>query len=290
MIEEKKCNWKVALSDACFNNSFMAPFKGIQYFANDSQLWMPFLAICVPSALILILVFSTLLITVFPPYLAMVVMVTGPFGFISAFITLLDVTRRITVTLLQFLFMRRIQASIFERVLTNEGAAEIVARYTDMRGRTIHDSSLEFRLCNQTLPFLLREILYTILGIIPLIGPLVVLIAKAPIKGYKAHKHYFKLEMWDHAQINHFFKKYHSDYTSFGFIALILEMIPAFTICFMYTNNIGIALWTAKYHRDFEEFISREATRPEGETEGLEFWGNSVENSKKGQGGAEKTS
>lgn len=221
------------------------------------------------------IVFCVLAVTIFPIYAFVMTMFTGPFGLVSAFITLLVTSRRITTFILHFLFMRHIQGAIFDRTLRKEEAAEVLTRYELMSSRFMPKKTPRSRLYYQVLPFIYREILYNVLAIIPLFGPAIVLLFKAPVKSYKTHKRYYKLMMWNYLEINRFCRKYRYDYTLFGILALLLEMIPGLTVCFVFTNNIGMALWTAQYHKEFERFMHHEhEKRPEKEEE-LEFW-NSV--------------
>ncbi|GEQ72362.1 hypothetical protein JCM33374_g6049 [Metschnikowia sp. JCM 33374] len=249
----------------------------VAYFYQNSELWLPLLAVCIPAALVSIIVFSILAVTVFPVYALIATTVTGPFGLISAIITLFSLTRQLTILISQLLFIRHIQGIIFEKVLEREGAKDLLLRYRFMRSRFSPQKPIDLRLRYQTLPFLERELFYFLLGIIPLIGPLIVLFFKAPVKGYKTHKRYYKLMVWEYVDINRFYREYRRDYAAFGVVALLLEMIPGLTILFMFTSNIGMALWTAQYHKDFEEFMADDNEELCEKAHEMKFWRSTLE-------------
>ncbi|KAM9900355.1 hypothetical protein OXX79_005188 [Metschnikowia pulcherrima] len=280
MSETQQRNWSKAISRVVLESSFFAPYMGVQYFAAESELWPVFLATCIPAALLSMGVFLLLAVTIFPIYAFVTTMVTGPFGLISAIITLFSLSRQLTVWLSNIVFIRQVQASIFDTVLKKEGAGDIVIRHEFMHSRYTPKKPMQHRLYYQFLPFISREVFYILLGIIPLVGPFIVIFIQAPIKGYKTHKHYYHLMMWNYVQINRFNKEYQSDYTAFGIGALLLEMVPGLTVFFMFTNNIGMALWTARYYKDFEDFMRDTSDKPSEKAKEMELWLNALKDDK----------
>jgi len=99
-------------------------------------------------------------------------------------------------------------------------------------------------------PFSLRQIfefiIFLPLNLIPVAGTPMFLI----ITGYRAgqlhHWRYFKLLDFTKKERNVLIKKRQLKYTWFGTIALLLQLVPVFSMLFLLTTAAGSALWVAK--------------------------------------------
>lgn len=93
-------------------------------------------------------------------------------------------------------------------------------------------------------PFiLLKALIMLLIGSIPIIGAILVIILQAPSKGLRCHLRYFALKGYDKRQIRSIYNSKRGHYMGFGIMANFLESIPIFSVFFMFTNNIGAAIW-----------------------------------------------
>jgi len=103
-------------------------------------------------------------------------------------------------------------------------------------------------------PFSLRQIVEFILclplSFVPWIGvPLFLWLT-----GYRAgpfqHWRYFKLKEWTAQERNAYIKKHRLQYTSFGAVFLVLQLVPVASMLFLLTSAAGSAMWAADLERE----------------------------------------
>ncbi|KAG0746347.1 hypothetical protein G6F57_002038 [Rhizopus arrhizus] len=99
--------------------------------------------------------------------------------------------------------------------------------------------------------FLLRPTIFILtlpLNIVPVIGPATFIGIQALFRTGEAHKRYFNLYHWSKAQIHRRIDARFWQYYRFGLMATVLEMIPFAGYVFMYTNQMGAAMWAMDLH------------------------------------------
>ncbi|KAL7311518.1 hypothetical protein PS15m_009272 [Mucor circinelloides] len=99
--------------------------------------------------------------------------------------------------------------------------------------------------------FFLRSALFVLtlpLNIVPVVGPLCFISIQALFRGGAAHKRYFQLYKWTSEQRQRRIETYFWQYQRFGLVATALEMLPFVGYLFMYTNQVGAALWAMDLH------------------------------------------
>lgn len=177
----------------------------------------------------------------------------------SAIFSVLQLARTLTTLVAMITYLPYVQGAVFDAVISKEGKDDLVTDWKFNRRNELQKASfiktqivtfakfIRFR----GIPFIFREIAYCILGFIPIAGFPIVLYFKASRKGHRTHRRYYELMEWDRHQVAEFYKLHKGDYTMFGVVALIFEMVPGFNVFFMFTNNIGLALWTVKKHEVF---------------------------------------
>lgn len=193
-------------------------------------------------------VYIAMYLMVYPFYALLSFLAFGPFGVISAFFTVLQYSNMILNFLISVVFMPGARDLIFDAVLSREGQAELVIQLK-LRRRTHKECIEKLRIfvafLLEKLPLLiLHEILILLAGMIPVVGPCLVVLIRAPCKGRSLHSRYYKLKGWDKHQIKEFDTHNRGSYTGMGAAALLLEFVPFLTILTMFTNTIGAALWT----------------------------------------------
>ncbi|KAI9483617.1 MAG: hypothetical protein EXX96DRAFT_558942 [Benjaminiella poitrasii] len=99
--------------------------------------------------------------------------------------------------------------------------------------------------------FFLRSALFVLtlpLNIVPVVGPFCFISIQALFRGGMAHRRYFQLYCWTSEQRQHRIEHYFWQYQRFGLVATAMEMIPIAGYLFMYTNQIGAAIWAMDLH------------------------------------------
>ncbi|KAL9544743.1 hypothetical protein MBANPS3_007477 [Mucor bainieri] len=99
--------------------------------------------------------------------------------------------------------------------------------------------------------FFLRSALFVLtlpLNVVPVVGPLCFISIQALFRGGVAHKRYFQLYKWTSEQRQRRIETYFWQYQRFGLVATALEMLPFVGYLFMYTNQVGAALWAMDLH------------------------------------------
>ncbi|GAN09519.1 conserved hypothetical protein [Mucor ambiguus] len=99
--------------------------------------------------------------------------------------------------------------------------------------------------------FFLRSALFVLtlpLNVVPVVGPLCFISIQALFRGGVAHKRYFQLYKWTPEQRQRRIEAYFWQYQRFGLVATALEMLPFVGYLFMYTNQVGAALWAMDLH------------------------------------------
>lgn len=178
----------------------------------------------------------------------------GPLGVLSAWVSVLQMSHSLTLFIMVATYLPKVQSAMFDAILTSEGQHTIVHNFkvgnikAPQKKRNKITKAAKFRLY----PCLARELTFCVVGLVPFVGPLLLIYLKAPIKAYRTHKRYYRLVGWDYEQIAAKYAQFKPDYTAFGIVALLLELTPGFTIFFMFTSNIGMALWTVQKHADIQ--------------------------------------
>lgn len=154
--------------------------------------------------------------------------------------------------LFEAFFVDECLVDVFDAVLVNEGYQGLVAR-----SRTIDTEAVDpvKQLGKPTesvvySPFSFRQILEFIiflpLNLIPIAGTPIFLI----LTGYRAgpfqHWRYFKLLGFTKNERKTFIKQRKLRYTWFGTVALLLQLVPVFSMMFLLTTAAGSALWVAQ--------------------------------------------
>lgn len=158
----------------------------------------------------------------------------------------------IVALLFEAFFVDETLVDIFDAVLINEGYKDLIAT---SRILNLDREDPVKQLGKPTTsavysPFSLRQILEFIvflpLNLVPVAGTPMFLV----LTGYRAgpfhHWRYFKLLDFTKAERKAFIKQRQLKYTWFGIVALLLQLIPVFSMFFLLTTAVGSALWVTK--------------------------------------------
>ncbi|CAK9437470.1 uncharacterized protein LODBEIA_P18480 [Lodderomyces beijingensis] len=253
------------------SGSYIYPFQGFLYFWKHPKIWPLYLTVLIPQLMITMTIYSLMFIFIYPAQLVVYMLLTGPLGMVFAWYSIYWTSSTIACFLVTVTLLPYIQKVAYDAVLSRERydiyvriskarrienrQLPIVRRMTKYLGRLPGLSIFPF-----TVPKLL--VLFFV-GMIPVIGPFVVIFFRASSKGLRAHDRYYKMRGLSTQEINASYKQNKPVYMAFGLAALLLEMIPVFNIFFMFTNNIGAALWAVDLDKNEEEYAERNYLVPQ---------------------------
>lgn len=206
-------------------------------------------SIIVPQTVFTLGIYAVMYLSVYPLYALLSFLAFGPFGVVSSFFTVLQYSNMMLNFLISMVFMPGVRDMVFDAVLSREGQADMVLqmkirRKTAKTLKAEKAKAVALFFVDKLPRIILHEILILLVGMIPVIGPCLVVLIRAPCKGRSLHSRYFKLKGWNKQQIKKFDIENRGGYTGIGAAALLLELIPFLTILTMFTNTVGAALWT----------------------------------------------
>jgi len=191
-------------------------------------------------------------------------------AFFNTIFLVLSESAAITALLVEAWFIDEQLVDAFDAVLVSRGYEEIVRTHRPVEavitagsqgsevkrlGRPTHKSVYS--------PFSLRQIAEFIL-LLPLnLVPYVGVPAFLWLTGYRAgpfaHYRLFKLMEFSKQEKKEWVARYRRQYTMFGAMHLVLQLVPLFSMLFLLTSATGSALWAA-------DLMDEEKRREEGDS------------------------
>lgn len=201
-------------------------------------------------------------VTLFPIQAFFTIILAGPFGLISAWLTVLQQSSSISGLLVAIVLLPEVQKIVFDAVLSREFKDDVVL-IGKLRRVVKVPFLIKFGYSVFIVPQMLilpviivRVIFFLIIGSIPVVGPLIVILVQASSKGLQSHSRYFALKGFDSRQVKAIYRENTGQYMGFGIVANLLESIPVLNIFFMFTNAIGSGLWVVS----IEEKIAKKGS------------------------------
>lgn len=198
-------------------------------------------------ALVYIITLQVLFLSLFPIYVFLATLILGPVGIVQAFIFVFQITGKVSNLIVKVSFFSKLQVKTFDQVLIENGFLSVVDEFKQSQTEDAESAWNAFKNWVQTKawPSLIRSVLHAVIFLIPFLGPFLHLYVKSRGKAARVHERYHKLAQLNDVQKELHVRVFRRDYTAFGYMAMFLETIPLFSFFFMFTNNIGMALWTA---------------------------------------------
>ncbi|MCJ1352588.1 MAG: hypothetical protein MMC33_002572 [Icmadophila ericetorum] len=232
--------------------SWLYPLKGIYYFLAHPFLYPLFRARLIPALLLSVFVLANLFIWTYIPQVAFLLIIhhnLGWFNFVTAAFWVLGEGAVIVALLFEAFFVDETLVDVFDAVLINEGCGDLVAQ-----GRLLHPEGQNpvKQLGKPTSsavysPFSFRQIaefvIFLPLNLVPVVGTPLFLVLTGYRAGPLQHWRYFKLLGFTKAERNDYIRQRNLQYTWFGSIALLLQLIPVLSMLFLMTTAAGSALW-----------------------------------------------
>ncbi|KAJ7340655.1 hypothetical protein DFH08DRAFT_963519 [Mycena albidolilacea] len=236
-------------------SAYLYPFKGIYFCLRHRYLWPLLRARFIPCLILSIIVLPTLFIFAYLPQVAFLAIFQGNLAWFNAVFLVLGEAAAIIALLFEAFFVDETLVKIFDAVLIHRGFTELVSHRraiipdgTDpvkQLGKPTKSaiySPFSFRL---TLEF----ILLLPLTFIPLFGGPLYCLVLGRRAGPFQHYRYFKLLGLTRTQQQAFVRKRQWKYTWFGMVALLLQLVPVFSMLFLLTTAAGAALWAADLNK-----------------------------------------
>ncbi|KAE8352460.1 hypothetical protein BDV28DRAFT_135119 [Aspergillus coremiiformis] len=228
---------------------WLYPLRGVYYFASHRFLWPLFKTRLIPIVLLSAFIYVILFLFTYLPQVAFLSIFQGAGAWINGAFLVLGEGAAIVAALFEAFFVDETLVDIFDAVLVNEGYGELV---TTSRVLYPQGDDVVKRLGKPThsavyAPFSLRQIVEFVvllpLNFIPVAGTPMFLI----LTGYRAgpfhHWRYFQLLDLSKQQRKERIRRRQLQYTTFGTVALILQLVPLLSMFFLMSTAVGSALW-----------------------------------------------
>ncbi|CAF4219381.1 unnamed protein product [Rotaria sp. Silwood2] len=226
--------------------SYTYPFHGIFYLIRHPSLWRHIF--CGLIIMIIVSIISSILLFVFAfpgqahglsSYMSRWIS-----WMLSFFLTLIEIA--VSVLVFSSLFLAYYMDIIFDAVWRQEtmGINQIQRERLSAKTYSCIKSFL--------ILIIVRVILVVItspLNLIPIIGTILYIYINGYYYAWSLHCRYFDLLGLTFSQGKHFVEENRSDYTNFGIVGVLLEMIPLINLVTPVTNVIGSSLWACDIER-----------------------------------------
>ena len=179
----------------------------------------------------------------------------GPLAWVNGAFLVLGEGAAIVALLFEAFFVDETLVDVFDAVLINEGCGDLVAQGRILRSEGSDPVKQLGKPATSAVysPFSLRQIaefiLFLPLNLIPIAGTPVFLILTGYRAGPLQHWRYFKLLGLTKKERETVIKRRKLQYTWFGTIALLLQLVPVLSMLFLLTTASGSALWVVKLER-----------------------------------------
>ncbi|KZF19228.1 hypothetical protein L228DRAFT_234452 [Xylona heveae TC161] len=253
-VSEEVVRVRGLTADAARSGAYLYPLKGIAYFATHRSLWKPFLSKLLPTITLGIGVTATMFVFTYLPQAAVLAVVNGPLAAFTTVLLVLNESSTIFTILSKTFLIDDALIDTFDGTLVAKGMTGVVSDGREIKrgndpisklGKLIKKPFSSF-----TPQAIIRYFMYLPLNFIPVIGTILFLVLQGKKAGPTAHARYFQLKEWSKSQRAAFIHQNQGAYTSFGLIAVLLELIPVASILFSFTNTVGAALWAANIEKE----------------------------------------
>ncbi|KAI1370986.1 hypothetical protein F4677DRAFT_457437 [Hypoxylon crocopeplum] len=228
------------------------PFRGIYYFLRHPAYYPLFLSRLLPLSIISFLVYAILFTFAFLPQYAFLAIFHGWGAWVNAVVLVLGEGLVIIQGLFEGFFVDECRVDVFDATLLDKGLESLVAPHrllfldapTSVKKLGKPTSSAVYQ--PWSLIQIVELIVFLPLNLIPYVGTPAFIIITGARLGTFAHYRWFELRGLTKKERKQEIKSRMWDYTWFGIIAMLLELVPILSFFFLLTSTTGAALWTAK--------------------------------------------
>lgn len=229
------------------------PIQGIWYFLRHPEFYPLFASRLLPLSIISFLVYFILFTFAFIPQFLVLLIFQGRAGaLINTTVLVLGEGLVVIQALFEGMFVDECRVDIFDATLINYGFVDLIApqrvlfvdapNSVKMLGKPT--TRAEYNPWSFTQIF--EMIVCLPLNLIPYVGtPLFIMITGARL-GKLSHWRWFKLRGVSKKDMKRelYFKRW--EYLWFGTVAMVLNLIPVFSLFFLLTSSAAAAIWAAK--------------------------------------------
>ncbi|KAF8523751.1 hypothetical protein BU17DRAFT_74925 [Hysterangium stoloniferum] len=244
--------------EALTSKTYIYPLLGVAYFLSHPSLYPPLASRIIQCMLLTAVVTSTMFFVTYIPQAAVLTLVNGPFGSISAIALVLSESTTITTFIAKAFLLDGALTDLFDATLVSKGLEALVSRGREIKpgpdrqgveklGKALIQPMQRFA------PSLLIDyILFLPLNFIPMVGTIAFLIAQGRKAGPAFHGRYYQLKGYNATQKQAEIERRRGGYIGFGTTAVALNLIPLASIFFIFTSTVGAALWAADLEKGTE--------------------------------------
>lgn len=232
------------------------PLKGIYQFVTHREYWPLFGARLIIISAISIAVICLLFLLVYLPQVAFLMIFHGEGAWISALFLVLGEGHVLISLVFEAFFVEESLVDVFDATLIKEGQEHLVAthRVVDSSEANAVKSLGKHNSPSIYCPFSLRQtfefIIFLPLNMIPIIGTPLFVFLTGVRAGPLHHHRYFQLMGFDKKMRSKECKERRWAYSWFGSVAVLLQMVPVFSLFFLLSTVCGSALWAADLERE----------------------------------------
>ncbi|KAF4633794.1 hypothetical protein G7Y89_g4324 [Cudoniella acicularis] len=232
--------------------SGLYPLKGIYYFLAHREYYPLFARRLIPLTITSIVVLTLLFTFTYLPQAAFLRIFHGPTAWVSAAFLVLGEGTILIALLFEAFLVDETLVDVFDATLIREGYTSLVSPSRILH----HDAPTAVQQLGRPTspaeysPFSFRQILELILflpiNFIPVIGTPFFLLLTGARAGPFHHYRWFQLRGLTKKEKKREIRIRKWKYTWFGTVALLLQLVPVFSMFFLLTSACGSALWVVK--------------------------------------------
>ncbi|KAI1656080.1 hypothetical protein F4813DRAFT_365258 [Daldinia decipiens] len=228
------------------------PLQGIYYFLRHPTFYPLFLSRLLPLSIISFLVYTILFTFAFLPQYAFLAIFHGWSAWINAVVLVLGEGLVIIQGLFEGFFVDECRVDVFDATLLDKDLEGLVAPHrllfpdapSSVKKLGKPTSSAVYQ--PWSLIQIVELIVFLPLNLIPKVGTPAFIIITGARLGTFAHYRWFELRGLTKKEQKQEIRSRRWEYTWFGTIAMILQLVPILSFFFLLTSAAGAAIWTAK--------------------------------------------
>lgn len=200
-------------------------------------------------------IYTILFLFAYLPQVAFLAIFQGRGAWVSGVFLVLGEGAAIVAALFEAFFVDETLVDIFDAVFVNEGYEELVgtARLLNPEAENAAKKLGKPTTSAVYAPFSLRQIVEFVLLLpltfVPVAGIPIFLVLTGYRGGPFHHWRYFKLLGLSKKERKASIRRRQLQYTTFGTVALLLQLVPVLSMCFLMTTAAGAALWAVDIER-----------------------------------------
>ncbi|KAL7620053.1 hypothetical protein AAE478_010602 [Parahypoxylon ruwenzoriense] len=228
------------------------PLRGIYYFLRHPAYYPLFIGRLLPLSIISFLVYAILFAFAFLPQYAFLAIFHGWGAWVNAVVLVLGEGLVIIQGLFEGFFVDECRVDVFDATLLDKGLDSLIAPHrilfleapNSIKKLGKPTSSAVYQ--PWSLIQIVELIVFLPLNLIPYVGTPAFIIITGARLGTFAQYRWFELRGLTKKERKREIRSKMWEYTWFGTVAMLLELVPILSFFFLLTSTTGAALWTAK--------------------------------------------